>query len=320
MPNDLVVIETSELGFPVEPDKNPALVYLSHLPSKRSQRTMRVSLKSIVSLIEGKPAQDADVYLFPWWNLEYQHTQALRATLIESEYTPSSMNRMLAALRGVLKECWRLGMTDVETYSRAADLENVKDQKLPAGRYIPKADIQKILSVCYADHNRILGVRDAALIALLYLIGPRREEISKLSMADFDPNDGALVLQGKGRKERMVYVVGECREKLQGWLDLRGTGPGRLFSHIERNGALDDEGISGNAIWSIVNRRSKAAGIDKTTPHDFRRSAVSNLLDLGVDPITVAAITGHASVEMVKRYDRRKEQPKIDALNKLSLK
>lgn len=309
---DIIIADAQELTS----GRNPAMVYLTSLPSKRSQRTMLASLKALVQLMKG-----TDVYSFPWWNLDYQYTQSLRSRLIESEYSPSSINRMLAALRGVLKECWRLGLMDIETYNRAADLTNVKDVKLPAGRYIPKADIQKMLAVCYADRNRMLGVRDAALIALLYLIGPRREEISKLSLEDFNPSDGALLIRyGKGRKERMVYVVDECREKLQAWLDIRGSDPGRLFYHIERNGTLNSVGISGNAIWSVINDRSRSAGIDKTTPHDFRRSAVSNLLDAGVDPITVAAITGHASVEMVKRYDRRKEQPKIDALKKLTLK
>lgn len=320
MQTDITITGESQLGFPVEASKNPALVYLSALPSKKSQRTMRVSLKSLITMIRGEPAEDADVYLFPWWNLDYQHTQALRASLMESEYTPSSINRMMSALRGVLKECWRLDLMGIEAYNRAADMANVKDTKLPAGRYIPKSDIQKILTICYADTNRILGTRDAALIALLYLIGPRREEISKLTLDDFDPAEGGLRLQGKGRKERMVYVVGECLEKLQSWLDIRGLEPGRLFYHIERNGTAQDEGISGNAIWSVVTRRSRAAGVDKTTPHDFRRSAVSNLLDAGVDPITIAAITGHASVEMVKRYDRRNEQPKRDALRLLTLK
>lgn len=320
MPNDLIVAEESQLGFSVEASENPAIVYLSGLPSKKSQRTMRVSLKSLIGVIWNQPAQDSDVYTFPWWNLNYQHTQALRASLMESDYTPATINRMMSALRGVLKECWRLKLMDVEEYNRAADMANVKDTKLPAGRYIPVQDIQKMLEVCYRDTNKILGTRDAALIALLYLIGPRREEISKLVLSDFDPVEGGLRLQGKGRKERMVYVVGECLEKLQAWLDIRGDNPGRLFYHIERNGTAQDEGISGNAIWSVVNRRSSAAGIDKTTPHDFRRSAVSNLLDAGVDPITIAAITGHASVEMVKRYDRRSEQPKKDALNLLSLR
>lgn len=320
MQTDITLTEESQLGFPVEASENPALVYLSALPSKKSQRTMRVSLKSLITMIRGEPAEDADVYLFPWWNLGYQHTQALRASLMKSEYTPATINRMLSALRGVLQECWRLKLMEVEEYKSAADLANVKDTKLPSGRYVPVQDVQKMLADCYRDTNRILGTRDVALIALLYLLGPRREEISVLTLADFDPNDGGLRIQGKGRKERKVYIVGECLEKLQAWLDIRGLEPGRLFYHIERNGTAQDAGISGNAIYEVIHQRSEAAGIEKTTPHDFRRSAISNLLYAGVDPITVAAITGHASVEMVKRYDRRNEQPKIDALRLLTLK
>ena len=305
---------------PIQPDRSPAFVYLSGLPSKRSQRTMHGSLKTLVQMFDSRAeVNNYSIFIFPWWELDYQHTQAIRSKLIDSEYTPSSINRLLSALRGVLKECWRLGFMDVEAYNRAADLENVKDVKLPAGRYIPKTDIQKMLSVCYADTNRALGVRDAALIALLYLVGPRREEISKLTLQDYDPNEGTLLLKGKGRKERQVYVVGDCREKLDDWLNIRGVEDGRLFYHVEKNSNLNHEGITGNAIWGVVAKRAAQSGLGKTTPHDFRRSAVSNLLDAGVDPITVAAITGHASIEMVKRYDRRKEQPKIDALKKMTL-
>lgn len=317
MSNSEIIVVENTLGFAVEPDRNPAVVYLSSLPSKKSQRTMLASLKSLVQMMKGQ-----DVYTFAWWNLDYQYTQSLRSRLISSEYTPASVNRMLAALRGVLKECWRLGLMDVETYNRAADLQNVKDMKLPAGRYIPKTEMQRMLDACYADKNRWLGVRDVAILSLLYLVGPRRAEVAGIKLGDYDPgSDGSLLLHGKNRKERTVYVVGDCRQKINAWLDIRGDAnwDEPLFYHIEKNGTITRKGISGNAIYEIVADRSRAAGLGKTTPHDFRRSAVSNLLGAGVDPITVAAITGHASVEMVKRYDRRKEQPKIDALKKLTL-
>ncbi len=319
MSNEIIIAENSDLGFSVEPSENPAMVYLSGLGSKGSQRTMRAALKSIISVVWNKSATDADVFMYPWWNLEHSHTQALRAKLVQMGYAASTINRMMSALRGVLKECWRLKLMDVDDSNRAADIKNVKGSKLPAGRYIPKEEIRAMLGVCYADTNKVLGLRDAALIALLYLTGPRRAEVANLKMEDLNLDTGALRILGKGNKEREIYIVEDCLDKLLQWFAVRGFGMGYLFNHIERGGNIVDAGIGGNAIAEIIADRSKAAGIPKTTPHDFRRSAISNLLDKGVDPITITYITGHSSVNMVKLYDRRKEQPKIDALKLLTL-
>ncbi|MBZ0299873.1 MAG: tyrosine-type recombinase/integrase, partial [Anaerolineae bacterium] len=68
--------------------------------------------------------------------------------------------------------------------------------------------------------------------------------------------------------------------------------------------------MSAQAAYYMVGGRAERLGLKKIAPHDFRRTFIGNMLDAGVDPVTVAGITGHASVDMLKRYDRRPERAK----------
>src|SRR5690349_19059008 len=102
-------------------DRNPAAVYLSRL-GRGSRRTMEQALHTIAYLLAG---ERYDAFTLPWGALDYRHTQAVRAALAES-YAPATANKMLSALRGVLKEAWRLGYMSAEAHERATDLDGVK--------------------------------------------------------------------------------------------------------------------------------------------------------------------------------------------------
>jgi hypothetical protein len=114
-------------ALPVE--RHPAAVYLASLGSG-SRRTMRQSLSMIANILSGGRA---DVRSLKWEALRYQHCQAVRTALAE-KYAPGTTNKMLAALRGVLKEGWRLGLMSAENYHRAVDLKAIKSETLPRGR------------------------------------------------------------------------------------------------------------------------------------------------------------------------------------------
>jgi integrase/recombinase XerD len=103
-------------------------VYLAQL-AKKSRRTQQSALDQVAVLL-GYP----DALQCPWQQLRYQHTAALRAELSE-RYAPATANRMLAAVRRVLQECWRLGLMSKEEADRAAALKVIKPSSCrPAGR------------------------------------------------------------------------------------------------------------------------------------------------------------------------------------------
>ncbi|MGI8826203.1 MAG: hypothetical protein ACR2JC_11270 [Chloroflexota bacterium] len=108
MDNQAALVLRPQLPVPRTPaDQNPATVYLARL-APQSRRTQAGALATISELLAGAPH---DPLTLPWHLLGYQHTQAVRAALA-ARYAPASTNTMLAALRGVLKEAWRLGLMD----------------------------------------------------------------------------------------------------------------------------------------------------------------------------------------------------------------
>ncbi|HMA35604.1 MAG TPA: site-specific integrase [Chloroflexia bacterium] len=319
MPDPAVALTTTRSDAALAPrvypaqDQNPAAVYLAHLkPSGR--RTMHQALNVIAGLLtDGK----AIALTCPWGALRFQHTMAIRA-LVADAYKPATANKMLSALRGTLKMAWRLEQMSAEEYARAADLPVVKGTTLPAGRELESAELDALLRICAADKTPA-GARDAALISLLYTAGLRREEAAGLAYADYDPATDRLVVRGKGGKERAVYVLGGAAGALADWLAIRGDGAGALFWPITKTGKCLPRHLTAQAVYNILNKRGKQAGLTHFSPHDMRRTFVSDLLDAGADIATVAKLAGHANVQTTARYDRRPEAAKRKAAGLLQV-
>jgi site-specific recombinase XerD len=289
---------------------NPAAVYLAGLTT-RARRTQRSALDQIA-----KQLGATDALACPWPQLRYAHTTVLRAWL-QDTYAPATANRMLAALRRVLEESWRLGLLDRETYERAADLKPINGETVLAGRALEEDELRALLTACATDSTPA-GVRDAALIALLYAAGLRRSEASGIDVADYTPATGALTIRGKGKKTRIVYV-GDAAELLGEYLVLRGREGGPLFVRARKGGRLAPTRLSDQGVRDILARRAKEAGVTDVRPHDLRRTFISDLLDAGADIASAQRLAGHADPKTTSRYDRRGERAKQRAARLLKL-
>ena len=93
---------------------------------------------------------------------------------------------------------------------RASDVEPVRGTRLPPGRSIPRGELHSLFEVCAQEANdpkrRARGVRDAAMLTLLYVGGLRRTELASLRLSDYDPEERTVRIRGKGNKERQVYA------------------------------------------------------------------------------------------------------------------
>lgn len=295
-------------------DQNPALVYLVKL-APGSRRTMRDALTNIAGLI----IEGADLTSFPWGSLRYQHTQAIRAKLA-ANYSPATANKMLSALRGTLKEAWRLGQMSAEDYQKAIDLDAIRGQKAKQaekGRHLAAGELTALLGAC-AD-GTAAGARDAAIIAVGYTCGLRRAELAGLLLEDFDADAGALTIRrGKGNKERVVPVLNGTLDALLDWLHVRGPWAGPLFTRVLKGDHVKaTEGITQQTIYDLLTRRAEQAGVKAFSPHDLRRTFAGDLLDAGADIATVQKLMGHSSVTTTAGYDRRDAKAKRAAVNKL---
>ncbi len=288
-------------------DRNPAAVYLASL-SESGRRTQKQALNTVAELLTGGYA---DALTCNWGAVRYQHTAAIRTKLSEN-YSPATANKMLSALRRVLKESWKLGYMGAEGYHRAASVENVTGETLPSGRELSGGEIASLMNACVRDPGPA-GARDAAMIGLLYSWGLRRAEIVAINLNDYEPETGRLLIRGKRKKERTAYLSGGALDALSDWLIIRGNEEGPLFWPINKGGHLRNKRLTTQAIYNMLRKRAKQARVKNFSPHDLRRTFVSDLLEAGADIAIVSRMAGHANVQTTARYDRRPEEAKQKA-------
>ena len=246
----------------------------------------------------------------PWHRLRAAHVAAIRARLL-AKLAPATCNKVLAALRGVLREAARLGLLSHEDLAAVLSVRGVKGSREMRGRALAAGELRALFSSCSSSR---IGARDAALLGVLYGCGLRRAEAAGLELADVSELDGRLELlvRGKGNRERRAYLPRGAGEALRAWLEVRGREPGRLFVSVTKGGQLG-RALTDHAIALAVQARARRAGVGAFSPHDLRRTLVGDLLDAGVDLSAVQAIAGHAQINTTARYDRRGERAKRGA-------
>jgi integrase/recombinase XerD len=302
--NDLIIIE------PLPLDQHPAAVYVAGL-AHGSRRTMRGALDRIADLL----VRGANALTLNWAALRFQHTAAIRSKLAE-RYSAATANKMLSALRGVLKAAWRLGQMSSDDYARAVDIDRIEGSPLPAGRALTAGEIAALLEACAKDPSNA-GVRDGALIALLRAGGLRRAEVIGLGIADYNQAAGTLVVHGKRNKDREIPIGSGTADALADWLMVRGDEPGPLFVPVNKGGRIEIRRMDSDAVFAALQKRAAQAGVSNLSPHDLRRTFASDLLDAGADLVVVQKLMGHESVTTTARYDRRGEGAKRRAIELL---
>jgi integrase len=137
-------------------------------------------------------------------------------------------------------------------------------------------------------------------------------------LKDYESATGQLTIRnGKGNKERLGYATNGSHAALEAWLGVRGDVEGPLFVPGLTGGHLASRRLNNQAVMDVLRRRAGQAGVLNVSPHDFRRSFISDLLDGGVDISTVQKLAGHANVATTTRYDLRGEVAKKKTMEML---
>lgn len=268
---------------------------------------------ALTLVASGLGGPEATVLSFPWAELRYQHTAALRSALWD-RYAPSTANKILAAVRGVLREAWRLRLIGADDYQRAVDVRVIRGATPLRGRALSAEEFRSLFALCAQDRGPA-GIRDAALLGALYGAGLRRAEAVALNVGDYTSDTGALRVRGKGNRVRTAYLQGGAAKAAAAWLAVRGTATDRhaalpFFTRLYKGGVVTPHRLTPQAVLHILRTRALSAGLAAFSPHDIRRTFIGDLLDGGVDLSTVQQLAGHAQVTTTARYDRRGERTK----------
>lgn len=218
-------------------------------------------------------------------------------------YSPRSNARLLSTLRAFFALQLRRG-------ARADDPTALLDPpKLP--RSLPKALSEREIEALLAapDVSTPAGLRDRAMLELMYAAGLRVSELVGLAATAVNLRQGALRVTGKGSKERLVPLGEEALHWLQRYLAearpvLAGKrAPAALFLNPAPAGGAA-EPPSRQQFWHLVKRHAAAAGIDpqRISPHGLRHSFATHLLNHGADLRALQMLLGHASLSTTQIY------------------
>ena len=292
------------------PERNPMDAYLASL-SPNGARAMRERLRAVARLIGVAPPPGVapeQALRDHWHRLPFERVERIRQELLARGAAPSTVNLTLAALKGIARYARKFGLITLEQQQHIREVAGAKGERPPAGRALASGELAALARAC-ADDDGPAGPRDLALIAVWRVAGLRRAELADLLLGDYRPGEPPVLVirRGKGNKGREIPLNVDASTAVGRWLRLRGRRDGALFCRIDKWGNLDParRGLSPHALYKILIKRAGQAGIDHTSPHDFRRTAIGDILDAGHDLATAQQLAGHASPVTTARYDRR---------------
>ena len=241
----------------------------------------------------------------PVESIDSQMVAEFEVSLRQMRLSPSTLNRVQSTLRMFFKH------VAVENGLANPTLEIVSGK---SNRRLPKAlEIDQVIALIEAafHEGEPITLRDSALIELLYSSGARVSELIGINIADIatvDSQDGAITtlkLRGKGAKERIVPLGSFAAKAIEDYVV-------RIRPSLAEKNASKDVALFLNtrggrltrqSAWNIVLKAAQAAGIsEKVSPHVFRHSYATHLLDGGADIRVVQELLGHASVTTTQIY------------------
>jgi len=220
------------------------------------------------------------------------------AALHEADYSKGTIARRLASLRSFFRFGQREGWIKTNP---AKPLRNPRRSR-PLPHFLSSDDVGRLLAAPPAD--RPLGLRDRAILEVLYSAGLRVSELAGLNLVDLDLADGTLRVRGKGRRERIAPVGSFAVRAVRSWLEARATeasdrpsGAAPVFTN--RFG----QRLTTRSVGRMLEKHLRTAGLDRrTTPHTLRHSFATHLLDRGADIRSVQELLGHKSLLTTQIY------------------
>jgi integrase/recombinase XerD len=216
------------------------------------------------------------------------------ADLSREGLAPASVTRMVSAARGFFRFLMLDGHLKIEP---TADIDTPQAiAALP--KFLTEEEIEQLLAA--PDTETLEGVRDRAMLEVMYATGLRVSEMISLRVSDIDLDAGLLNCHGKGSKERRVPIGRSASQWLERYKGARARAGFEHQPHffVNASGHI----LTRQFAWSAVNRYCAKAGIKHISPHTLRHSFATHLLQRGADSRSVQALLGHSDISTTQIY------------------
>ncbi len=238
-------------------------------------------------------------------NIDYFLLRKFLSTLSEKNLSKRTLSRKISTLKSFFKFLVREGI--IKNNPAASLIYPRLDKPLP--KFLTEKEVNKILNLPEGDD--VCSLRDKAILEFLYSTGARVSEMVSLKIDNIDLLGGVVKVTGKGRKERLLPLGEPALISIKQYLDFRTDKNKSLFIN-KRGGTLSDRGVRG-----IIDKYiKKMASSLKVSPHVFRHSFATHLLNRGADLRSVQELLGHSSISTTQIYTHLT----IDSLKKVYLK
>ena len=215
------------------------------------------------------------------------------ASLSREGLAPASIARAVSATRGFFKFL----MLDGHTKTHPAEDLDTPQRFSYLPKFLTEDEINRLLAAPEVATEE--GIRDRAILEIMYATGLRVSELVGLKVADVDLLAGLVVCHGKGNKERRVPLGKSAIHWLQQYAAVKAgygkqTAP-QVFLHRGRP-------LTRQLAWAMIKRHAEKAGIKDVSPHTLRHSFATHLLQHGADSRSVQALLGHSDISTTQIY------------------
>ena len=220
---------------------------------------------------------------------------------IEKKNTIRSRNQRLACIKSFYNYCLIYEIENIENIRKITGLSSKKFTE-PVFEYLSEEELQKIFESF--DISQRNGLRNLLILALLYDTSARSSEILNLNISDIRLEEKYIILTGKGNKKRIVPITENTKEL--------------IIKYIKEN--PQNTVLFPNTTYELIRylfkKVNKIIEGKNITPHTFRRTRATHLLDKGVNIIYIKELLGHASITTTEKYAKVITSSKFKAIEK----
>jgi len=272
--------------------------------SKNTSQSYKTDIEKLITFIEKRELDSIT-------RIKSNHISEFLTELNISGLNISSINRCIVSVKQFFKY---LMLENIINRDPTADLVSPRMKKTVPD-VLSVEDVEKILNI--PDLTKFEGVRDSAMLEVLYASGLRVTELVELKQININYDHGYIVVMGKGSKERIVPIGLTSIKKINDYLELSRPNlvKNKLSDYlfITRRGTC----FTRQGFWKLIKAYAKESGIEKNiSPHTIRHSFATHLLERGADLRTIQLLLGHSDISTTQIYTHVERKRMTEIYNK----